>query len=57
VLLQFKSGLRQQQRELQLSIKQAEQEIRALADSRPRSIEDAARDNSLKEEIFGRLSQ
>src|SRR5262250_971710 len=56
VLLQFKSGLREQQRELQLSIEQAEQEIRALADSRP-SIEDAAPDNSIKEEIFGRLSQ
>jgi len=57
ILLQFKSGLREQQRELQLSIEQAEQEIRGLADSRPSSIEDAAPDNSLKEEIFRRLSQ
>ena len=57
MLLQFKSGLREQQRELQLSIEQADQEIRALADSHPSSIEDAAPDNSLKEEIFGRLSQ
>ena len=56
VLLQFKSGLREQQRELQLSIEQIEQEVRALADSRP-SIEDAAPDNSIKEEMFGRLSQ
>ena len=56
VLLQFKSGLREQQRELQLSIEQAQQEIRAHTDSRP-SIEDAAPDNSIKEEIFGRLSQ
>jgi DnaK suppressor protein len=56
VLLQFKSGLRDQQRELQLSIEQAEQKIRALADSRP-SIEDGAPDNSVKEEIVGRLSQ
>ena len=57
VLLQFKSGLREQQRELQLSIEQAEHEIRALADLRPSGIEDAAPDNALKEEIFGRLSQ
>jgi len=56
VLLQFKSGLREQQRELQLSIEQAEQEIRALAVSRL-SIEDAAPDNPIKEEMFGRLSQ
>jgi len=56
VLLQFKSGLREQQRELHLSIEQAEQEIRAFADSRP-SIEDAAPDNSIKEEMFGRMSQ
>ena len=56
VLLQFKSGLREQQRELQLSIEQSEQEIRALAVSRL-SIEDAAPDNSIKEEMFGRLSQ
>jgi DnaK suppressor protein len=57
VLLQFKSGLREQQRELQLSIQQAEQEIRALADLRPSSIEDVVPDNSLKEEILGRLSE
>lgn len=57
MLLQFKSGLREQQRELQLSIEQADQEIRALADSHPSSIEDAAPDNSLKEEILRRLSQ
>jgi len=57
ILLQFKSGLREQQRELQLSIEQAEQEIRGLADSRPSSIEDASPDNSIKEEMFGRLSQ
>lgn len=56
VLLQFKSGLREQQRELQQSIEQIEREVRALADSRP-SIEDAAPDNSIKEEMFGRLTQ
>src|SRR5215467_8409211 len=56
VLLQFKTGLREQQRELQLSIEQIEQEVRALADSRA-SIEDAAPDNSIKEEMFGRMSQ
>jgi len=57
VLLQFKSGLREQRRELQLSIEQAEQEIRALADLRPSSIEDAPPDTSIKEGIFSRLSQ
>ena len=35
VLLQFKSGLREQQRELQGSIEQAETAIRDLADSTP----------------------
>src|SRR5215469_10903194 len=57
VLEQFKNGLVEQQRELQLSIEQAEQAIRTLADWRPSSIEDAAPDDSLKEETFGRLSQ
>jgi DnaK suppressor protein len=57
VLLQFKSGLREQQRELQQSIDQSEKEIREFADSRSSNLADAAPRYSLEDSILARLSQ
>jgi DnaK suppressor protein len=52
VLLQFKSGLREQQRELQQLVQQAEQAIRELADSEPGDLADAASGYSLEVSVI-----
>jgi DnaK suppressor protein len=57
VVLQFKSGLREQQRELQQSIEQAESAIRDLAESTPRDPADAASDHSLEGSVIAQLGQ
>jgi|SRR5215470_274035 len=57
VLLQFKSGLREQQRELQESIDQAEKAIRELSDSGPRDVADAASGHSLELSVIAQSSQ
>jgi DnaK suppressor protein len=57
VLLQFKSGLREQQRELQQLIAQAERAIRELTDSAPRDIADVASEHSLQGSVIAQLSQ
>jgi DnaK suppressor protein len=54
VLLQFKSGLREQQRELHLSIEQAEKE---LADPALNDVVKAAPYNSFADSVLVRLSQ
>lgn len=56
VVLQFKSGLREQQRELRQFIEQAESAIRDLADSRPRDPVDAASDHFLEGSVIAQLS-
>jgi len=55
VVLQFKSGLREQQRELQQSIEQAETAIRDRADSIPRDAAEAASDHSLERSVIAQL--
>jgi RNA polymerase-binding protein DksA len=57
VLLQFKSGLREQQCELQQSLEQAEKTIRELAGSGPRDLADAASGNSLEGSVIAESSQ
>jgi DnaK suppressor protein len=57
VLLQFKSGLREQQRELQQVIDQAEENIRNLADSEPHDIADAASGATLERTVIAQSSQ
>jgi DnaK suppressor protein len=57
VLLQFKSGLREQQRELQQVIDQAEENIRNLADSEPHDIADAASGVTLERTVIAQSSQ
>jgi DnaK suppressor protein len=57
LLLQFKSGLREQQRELQQLIAQAERAIRELTDSAPRDIADVASEHSLEGSAIAQLSQ
>jgi hypothetical protein len=52
VLLQFKSGLREQQRELQQLVQQAEQAIRELADSEPGDLADSASGYSLEGSVI-----
>lgn len=52
LLLQFKSGLRERQRELQQIIEKAEQEIRALANLGPLDAVDVSCGNSSKESMF-----
>jgi DnaK suppressor protein len=57
VLLQFKSGLREQQRELHESLEQAEKAIRELADSGPHDLADAASGHSLEGSVIAESSQ
>jgi DnaK suppressor protein len=57
VLLQFKSGLREQQRDLQQFIEQAETAIRDLAESTPRDAADAASDHALEGSVIAQLGQ
>ena len=57
VLLQFQTRLEDQQRELQHVIKQAENEIRALADSGPLDSVDLSCGSSFKELAFARNTQ
>lgn len=57
VLLQFKSGLREQQRDLHERIDQAERELRVLASSGPGDIADNASGNSLENSAIAELSQ
>lgn len=57
VLLQFKSGLREQQRWLQESIDQAEKTIRELGDAGPRDIADVASGQSLEVSVISQVTQ
>ena len=56
VLLQFKSGLREQQRELQETIDRVEQDIRDVAESRADSM-DLSCSNAAKETMATRNTQ
>jgi DnaK suppressor protein len=57
VLLQFKTDLEGQQRELQHVIKKVNDEVRALADSGPLDSVDLSCGSSLKEYAFARNTQ
>jgi DnaK suppressor protein len=57
VLLQFKSGLREQERSLHESIDQAEKTIRELGDAEPRDIADAASGQSLEVSVIAQVTQ
>ena len=57
ILLQFKSGLREQQRSLQESIDQAERTTRELDDQVPRDVADAASGQSLDVSTIAQVSQ
>jgi DnaK suppressor protein len=57
VLLQFKSGPREQQRQLQQSLEQAEKAIRELADSGPRDLADVAAGHSLEGSVIAESNQ
>ena len=57
VLLQFKSGLREQQRSLQESIDHSEKTIRELGDAGPRDIADAASGQSLEVSVIAQVTQ
>jgi len=57
VLLPFKSDLREQQRELMLSIERAQKEIRALADSESGDVVDGSSGNASKEAMFASYSK
>lgn|SRR5262249_10109920 len=57
VLLQFKTGLREQQRSLQESIDHAEQTIRELGNSEPRDSADAASGHSLENSVIAQSRQ
>jgi DnaK suppressor protein len=57
LLLQFKAGLREQQRELQHAIETASKEIRELSDPGPRDALDVSCFHSSKESMFARSSQ
>lgn len=56
VLLQFKTGLRERQRELRQGVDKAEREIREFSDSVPLDPIDASCFNSSKESMFARAS-
>ena len=57
VLLLFKSGLLEQQRELARAIDKAQKEIRAIADSGPGDVVDDSCGNASKEAVFASYSQ
>lgn len=57
VLLQFKNGLRQQQRELQLSIEQSEKEIRSGDDAAPNDAWQTMSGSSFADTILVQLIQ
>jgi DnaK suppressor protein len=57
ILLQFRCGLRNQQRELQRSIEQAEKDLCSLVDPGPLDPIDACTDNLLKESLCDRSSE
>ena len=52
MLLLFKNGLREQQRELARAMDRSQKEIRALADSGSGDVVDDSGDNASKEAIF-----
>jgi DnaK suppressor protein len=56
-LLEFQTGLEEQQRELQQVIRKAENEIRALADSGPLDSVDLSCSSSFKDLVFARNTQ
>ncbi len=57
VLLLFKSGLLEQQRELARAIDRAQKEIRALADSESGDVVDGSCGNASKEAMFASYSK
>ena len=57
VLLQFESGLRELQHELQCAIEKSEKEIREFAESGPLDAVDISCFNSSKESMFARTSR